>query len=659
MGDKPPAPANVHLKHWERAPIISRRNRHAPAIWDRFQFNHFAPSRTAEHEEGTVVQAPWARSRSKVITRRATRLGAVGSRRVDPLYLPAHTTCALAASEVADLREAGARLAHGIVRAGDVRPLLRCCYANEFVAAAKARHCRRDLKVSKRSHATFAGVAAWVARARTTVTRAAKHPHNNLKIPLPPCCANPACRICVMSLSPQQLNEMDPDTRQMYTIWRSLVGHGSEEGVTLTGVSECLDAHGVPLPWDEVDEVFSRYDADGSGHLDFDEFMGLLDDLRVGDRIVKKRVTAYHLPPELAENYSDEELAHLAFSFGVFDKSGDGVMDMKELEAAMVAMGHSLEEHELKFMLSLIDTDRSFTVDFGEFAQLMRRMVDGRLQVDASLMHATFTGTMGIERIKAEVDYMHHGGPGGDPVYPEGVSEITLHATKPDPTVQATFLGDALVGTPYESCILHLQVRAGPRYPLDVPRVNFSRRVVHLNFDVAMAGNTQLPQLMATWDASCTLEWLFSRIYALLQEPDLGLVPAEKTPDVALDGARVADDDVGSEPPGFDLRTKRNTDRFQAELCRLFTDRPDVYFSVARSNAKRYLEIDPNRPPSRLATPDATSNAPLRRARGVGTIVASHLKSTAKHMLFDGLKDFEQFADGDEADEYGGDETTW
>ena len=165
---------------------------------------------------------------------------------------------------------------------------------------------------------------------------------------------------------------------------------------------------------------------------------------------------------------------------------------------------------------------------------------------------------------------------------------------------------------------------------------------------------------MATWDASCDLEWLFKRIFALLRTPELALVPAEKTPEVALDAIAMGGGATErAEPPGYDMRTKRNTDRFQAELCRLFVDKPSVYYAVARENAKKYLEIDPNRPPSRLATPDATSNAPLRRARGVGTIVASHLKSTAKHMLFDGLKDFEQFADGDEADEYGGDETTW
>ncbi|KAK7250173.1 hypothetical protein SO694_00006557 [Aureococcus anophagefferens] len=644
----------IQLEHWAPTPIVSRRDRHAAEVWNPHMVNRFPPKKP---NEGSVVQAPWARCRDNVIHRRATRLGAVGARRVDPTYLPAHTVCAFSETELDALRAIGGSLAHGLVKKRDVKRLMAACFPNENVAAAKARHCGRDLHVSKHRHGTFPGVCAWIATSRLSVNRAAKHPHNNLKIPLPPCCANPACRICVMSLSPQQLNDMSPEVRQMYTMWRSLVDHGGE-GVTFNGVEECLAKHGVPLPTDEVAEVFERYDADGSNHLDFDEFMGLLDDLRVGDKIVRKRVTAYSLPPEIAKDYTDEEVAQLAHSFGLYDDSGDGVMDMKELEAAMVSLGHSLEEHELKFMLSMIDTDRSFTVDFGEFAQLLKRMVDGRLQVDASLMHRSFVGSIGVERLKAEVDAMHHGGPDGSSDLPPGVAEITLHATKPDPTVQATFLGEALLGTPYEGFILRLQVQASPRYPLDAPRVAFSRRVVHANFDIAMAGNTQLPQLMATWDAAKDLRWLYGRIYELLRNPEPNLVPPEKRPEAALADSEL-DEDGTSQPPGYDMRTKRNSDRFAAELGLLFREKPRVYFAVARRNAKKYLEPDPHASrPTRLNTPDGTA-APLRRARGVGTMVASRLQSTAKHMLFDGLKDFEQFAEGDEADEFGGEESSW
>ena len=166
---------------------------------------------------------------------------------------------------------------------------------------------------------------------------------------------------------------------------------------------------------------------------------------------------------------------------------------------------------------------------------------------------------------------------------------------------------------------------------------------------------------LATWSAKCDLRWLFRRIFELLRQPEVDLVPDEKSPERAIDAVVVDDDPTttGVDPPGFDMRTKRNTDRFSAELFKLYRDKPRKYAALARQNAKKYLEIDPTIPPSRAPTPDIDTNAPLRRARGVGTIVASHLKSTAKHMLCDGLKDFEMCAD-DEADEYqSGDDGSW
>ena len=80
--------------------------------------------------------------------------------------------------------------------------------------------------------------------------------------------------------------------------------------------------------------------------------------------------------------------------------------------------------------------------------------------------------------------------------------------------------------------------------------------------------------------------------------------------------------------------------------------------SIARQNATKYLEPDPNAADARASFAAATDanggTAELRRARGVGTMLTTHVQSTAKHMLFDGLKDFEQFAD-DDADEFGED----
>ena len=282
--------------------------------------------------------------------RRECSVGVVGARHSNPLYLPNHTAAALEEFELWALRDVGNSLAHGIVKRRDVSKMIRCCFPNRVVAAAKARNCCNDLGVTSSRFTTYPAVAGWVAKERIAAKRASKRPFGGdaRRIPLPPCCSNPACRACIASLSPQQLNQMDPETRQLYAMWRGFVRH-NQDGVTLPGVKEALDNHGTHLPPDEVDEVFSRYDADGGGFLDFDEFCGMLDDLRVGDKIVARRVTSYQLPPELAKTMDDEQVAQLTLAFGQFDTSGDGLLDLDEFSGAMRSLGHDLTDDEFKY----------------------------------------------------------------------------------------------------------------------------------------------------------------------------------------------------------------------------------------------------------------------------------------------------------------------
>jgi Ca2+-binding EF-hand superfamily protein len=53
-----------------------------------------------------------------------------------------------------------------------------------------------------------------------------------------------------------------------------------------------------------------------------------------------------------------------------------GTIDLKELKAAMKALGFDLSKEEIKKMLSTVDADSSGEIDFDEFVQLMTgRMV--------------------------------------------------------------------------------------------------------------------------------------------------------------------------------------------------------------------------------------------------------------------------------------------
>lgn len=611
-------PARIGLKNWAPTTAVVRRPAHTTPTWDPYHRNTFAPRSATE--EGTVVIRPQARSHKVCIQRRCAKVGQVGSAMMDPLYLPAHTTAAIDAATLEKLRETGKTLKWGVCERQHVTQLMACAFENPVVASAKAAHCRNDLGCTSDIHATFPTVCSWLARERIKELRCSKRPFGDVGrrfIALPKCCANPACAACSAALSPQQVLALTPEFRQMYAVWKGLVGH-NQEGVTLPGTNECLTSHGLPLPEDEVEEVFRKYDADQGGFLDFDEFCGMLDDLRVGDKIVQKRVTKYVLSDKLREllELDEETVAALTVSFGQFDSSGDGLLDLDEFATAMRSLGHDLTDDEFKRVLGQVDKDRSFEIDFGEFCQLMGKCLDGQFNVGASVLQGAFAGSLGLEKVKRQVDELvreatdEHGRVLGFKNLPKGVSDVTLHATKPFPSLEATFLGEVLVGTPYEGCLLRLRVAGDHHYPISTPRVFFTRRLVHLNFDVAPSGETHLTQLLNTWSGVCDVRWLLERVVELLKRPEPELVPPSARPEHALarDGDEDGDGGIdaeagarGVEPLGHDVRAKRRADRIAAELFKLYTTKPRRYAALARQHALRDLEEAAHVPASRLA----------------------------------------------------------
>lgn len=62
-------------------------------------------------------------------------------------------------------------------------------------------------------------------------------------------------------------------------------------------------------------------------------------------------------------------------SFALFDKNGDGAIDVKELGQVMRSLGQDPTEGELKDMIHDVDSDNNGTIDFDEFLTIMSRYV--------------------------------------------------------------------------------------------------------------------------------------------------------------------------------------------------------------------------------------------------------------------------------------------
>merc|ERR1712072_750968 len=72
-----------------------------------------------------------------------------------------------------------------------------------------------------------------------------------------------------------------------------------------------------------------------------------------------------------AGQLSDEQLDEIREAFSLFDSDASGQIDVRELKAAMRALGLEVKNEELKKMVTDVDNDGNGTIEFNEFLQMM------------------------------------------------------------------------------------------------------------------------------------------------------------------------------------------------------------------------------------------------------------------------------------------------
>merc|ERR1711981_870379 len=68
---------------------------------------------------------------------------------------------------------------------------------------------------------------------------------------------------------------------------------------------------------------------------------------------------------------SEEQIEEIREAFNLFDADNSGAIDVRELKAAMRALGFEVKKEELKKMISDIDNDGNGSIEFGEFLEMM------------------------------------------------------------------------------------------------------------------------------------------------------------------------------------------------------------------------------------------------------------------------------------------------
>ena len=117
-------------------------------------------------------------------------------------------------------------------------------------------------------------------------------------------------------------------TKELGTVMRNLGQNPSEE---------------------ELKQMIREVDLDGSGTIDFKEFLCLM---------VKK----------MKGNDTEEELLE---AFKVFDRDGNGYITSHELRHIMTNLGEGLTPEEVEEMIREADLDNDGQIDYDEFVKMM------------------------------------------------------------------------------------------------------------------------------------------------------------------------------------------------------------------------------------------------------------------------------------------------
>lgn len=124
-------------------------------------------------------------------------------------------------------------------------------------------------------------------------------------------------------------------------------------------LSHALKLVGMKANRLEIQEAITEVDVDGSGLIEWPEFLWLMS--RFG-----KNQTIEAL-------FTEERLAELREVFNTFDQNGDGTLAVKEISLALRSVGLSLSDFELRAIIGEFDANESGAIDWLEFLFLMSR----------------------------------------------------------------------------------------------------------------------------------------------------------------------------------------------------------------------------------------------------------------------------------------------
>eukprot|EP00931_Biecheleriopsis_adriatica_P074139 TRINITY_DN48266_c0_g1_i1.p1 TRINITY_DN48266_c0_g1~~TRINITY_DN48266_c0_g1_i1.p1 ORF type:complete len:619 (+),score=149.78 TRINITY_DN48266_c0_g1_i1:85-1941(+) len=118
---------------------------------------------------------------------------------------------------------------------------------------------------------------------------------------------------------------------------------------------------GMKLDPDELHKEFCEVDLDGSGSVEWPEFLFLMSKFGAGESLESK--------------FTEERLTELREVFSLFDDDGNGSLDATELGLVLRSVGLVPTDREIQTMIDDVDADGSGCIEWPEFLFLMSKNV--------------------------------------------------------------------------------------------------------------------------------------------------------------------------------------------------------------------------------------------------------------------------------------------
>merc|ERR1719409_2091616 len=125
----------------------------------------------------------------------------------------------------------------------------------------------------------------------------------------------------------------------------------------------------------QIDAIVREYDLDGSGEVDFEEFVVMM--IKLMGRRVRCDCINYkeYLTEETLEKYEEY--------FRQADQSGDGALSTEEVEKMIRRLGIQLSKDQLRDIFREVDKDQSGEIEFDEYCAMMVKLTGVRKRINA------------------------------------------------------------------------------------------------------------------------------------------------------------------------------------------------------------------------------------------------------------------------------------